>query len=152
MLASVASNKKQGLSLGLLLTTRQLVCCLGDNCQKKFHIKTAKYLIKHVVDTFETHLKVGQNHFSIHVAIAAFGGHGDDWRKAIPLPLVLVASRLKERHKLFIIKLLRGVNNQKVGDLQLLKFVRIQMDINDVKNCCNHLLSHIIILTHCFYG
>lgn len=105
-----------------------------------------------MVDTFETHLKVGQNHFSIHVAIAAFGGHGDDWRKAIPLPLVLVASRLKERHKLFIIKLLGGIDNLKVGNFELVNFVRIQIYRNDVQNCCNRLLSHIIILTHCFYG
>lgn len=107
------------------MTTRQLVCFVADSCQKKLHIETAKCLLKHVVDTFVTHLKVGKNHFSIHVAIAAFGGHGDDWRKAIPLPLVLVASRLKERHKLFIIKLLGGVDNLKVGNLELLNFCQI---------------------------
>lgn len=127
------------------------MCFVADSCQKTLHLETAKCLIKDVDDTFETHLKVGQNHFSIHVAIAAFGGHGDDWRKAIPLPLVLVASRLKERHKLFIIKLLGGVDNLKVGNFELLNFVRIQIDRNYVKNCCNRLLS-LIILTHCFYG
>lgn len=134
------------------MTTRQLVHFVADSCQMKLHIEAAKCLIKHVVDTFETHLKVGQNHFSIHVAIAAFGGHCDDWRKARPLPLVLVASRLKERHKLFIIKLLGEVDNLKVGKFELLNFVRIQINRSDVKNCCNRLLSHIITLTHCFYG
>lgn len=49
------------------------------------------YWSKHLGHTKETHLKVGQNHFSIHVAIAAFGGHGNDWLKAILLPLALVA-------------------------------------------------------------
>lgn len=115
------------------MTTRQLVCFVADSCQKKLHRETAKCLIKLVVNISETHLKVGQNHFSIHVAIAAFGGHGDDWRKAIPLALVLVASRLKERHKLFIIKLLGEIDNLKVGNFELLKFVRIQIDRNDVK-------------------
>lgn len=51
------------------------------------------YGATHTGHTKETHLKVGQNHFSIHVAIAAFGGHGNDWLKAILLPLALVASR-----------------------------------------------------------
>lgn len=56
------------------------------------------YCVKHMGHIKETHLKVGQNHFSIHVAIAAFGGHGNDWLKAILLPLALVASRLTEGH------------------------------------------------------
>lgn len=53
---------------------------------------------KHLGHTKETHLKVGQNHFSIHVAIAAIGGHGNDWLKAILLPLILVASNLNDGH------------------------------------------------------
>lgn len=56
----------------------------------------------------ETHLEVGQDHFSVHVALAAVGGHGDDWRKAIPLPPALAASRLKERRRLPSVRLVEG--------------------------------------------
>lgn len=56
------------------------------------------FYVKYLGHLKETHLKVSQNHFSIHVAIAAFGGHGNDWLKAILLPLALVASRLTEGH------------------------------------------------------
>lgn len=48
-------------------------------------------------DGIDTHLKVGQNHFSVHVALAAFGGHGNDWLKAIPLPLALPSLRSPRR-------------------------------------------------------
>ena len=44
----------------------------------------------------ETHLKIRQNHFSIHVAIAAIGGHGNDWLKAILL-LAIPAFLLLDR-------------------------------------------------------
>lgn len=56
------------------------------------------FRVKQLGHLKKTDLKVGQNHFSIHVAIAAFGGHGNDWLKAILLPLALVVSRLTEGH------------------------------------------------------
>lgn len=151
VLAQVVSHQRQELSLGLLLTTRQLVCAVADSCQKKLHIQITKCFFRHVIDRSETHLEVSKDHFSVHVAIAAYGGHGDDWRKAIPLPLVLVASRLEERHKLWMIKLLVGAGDLKVGNFVIWNFVRIQTERNYVKNCCKRLLSRII-LTHCFYG
>lgn len=55
-----------------------------------------RHIIAHLVQyeglrKNDTHLKIGQNHFSIHVAIAAFGGHGNDWLKAVLVPLALAA-------------------------------------------------------------
>lgn len=94
MLAQCASHRKQSSARLCCLRRQSAPCALlltvaRDNPTTANTFLTAEYNIRDIQK--ETHLKVGQDHFSIHVAIAAFGGHGNDWLKAILLPLALVA-------------------------------------------------------------
>lgn len=73
--------------------SRSGVYQLSSVCVCEFtQITNHRGKIPHHTHETDTHLKVGQDHLSVHVAVAALGGggHGNDWLKAILLLLLLL--------------------------------------------------------------